>query len=138
MKPKFKEDCCFICGIKVFRDWDSQSIFCGKLDCTSKFGDEFECPKCGVHWKDFNKGGIGMGRLTVWTYSCPNHPDYNFKRYTFCSEIIKCPHCNDDIIGEIGVEFLKDNGECLRCDKIRGDLMAERRDSCEEGNEENS
>jgi hypothetical protein len=126
-KQKFRKDVCYICGDKVFRDLDDKSLFCGKFDCLRKFTDEFECPKCGTHWKDFSKGGMGMGMVTVWTLSCPKHSEVRFTRYTYCPDVEKCPVCNDEIVGEIGIEFLREFGLCLRCEKIQGDVESERR-----------
>jgi len=135
--PKYKESICIICGQKVFREPDSQGLFCGKFDCLNKFADEIECPKCGTPIAEFSKNGIGMGMVTQWMLACPKHQEVRFKRFSFCPDVEICPKCKGEVIGEIDLEFLKDTGYCLRCDSILGDMLAESKEIMDkEGSEE--
>ena len=117
-----KEDVCVICGKKVYRETDSKDIFCGDIDCLHQYANQIECSKCGTPTTEFGKNGIGMGRVTLWTLSCPKHPEIQFKRYSFCPDVETCPKCKQEVVGEIGLGFLRDEGKCLSCDHIQGDI----------------
>lgn len=79
-----KEGCCIICGKQILRDLDSQSLFCGSLDCLRKYADEIECKICGIHCNVFIKlEGIQSGRITKWILACPNHKENTIIRCTF-------------------------------------------------------
>ena len=121
-KPTFKEDVCAICGVKVFREPDSTGIFCGKFDCLTTYANQIECPKCGTPIAEFSKNGLGNGRVTEWTLSCPKHPEVQFKRYSFCPDVETCPKCKQEVVGEIGLGFLRDTGYCLSCDHLGGSI----------------
>ena len=120
---------CFICGTKIMVDDEFPKQLCKNDECMQKFGNQFECPECGTPAREFIKtGGISMGRATLWKITCPSHEKISFKIFTYCSDTAKCPKCKNEVVGEIGLEFLKDEGSCLSCDKITGEATVSRDD----------
>ena len=134
METKEYLSCCIMCGAKIMVDKDTPRQLCGNEDCLRNYAEEFECYKCGTSERDFIKrGGMSMGQVTIWNYSCPNHEKVNFKRHSFYKEIKICPECNHEVMGEIGIEFLEQEGYCLSCDKQKGDAqIAQREGSIED------